>query len=161
MKNWQIWGLALFGFLALSTGGKMAYDHYKQRGIRNNNPGNIRISSAEWQGKVSKEKNTDGAYEQFTSPEYGIRALAKTLVTYMTKHGLVTVAGIINRWAPPSENQTGAYAAAVAKALKVPVDAPLTMAALPALTKAIIQHENGVQPYPDALISKGVKMATG
>ena len=47
----------------------------KPRGIRNNNPGNIRKSNVKWQGLAAEQ--TDGAFYQFTRPEYGIRALCR------------------------------------------------------------------------------------
>ncbi|MCA9329527.1 hypothetical protein KDA11_02695, partial [Candidatus Saccharibacteria bacterium] len=33
------------------------------RGIRNNNPGNIRISNNQWRGKIPVSQNTDGSFE--------------------------------------------------------------------------------------------------
>lgn len=138
------------------------------RGERNNNPGNIRISTAAWVGKIPVEQNTDGAFEQFREYHgvpgvvWGIRALGKTLLTYQVKYGLRTVAQIINRWAPPSENITSAYVQAVAKALGVSPDAQINLTAPPtlfALTKAIIRHENGRVAFDDATINAGVTKA--
>lgn len=128
------------------------------RGIRNNNPANIRRSSTKWQGEAATQ--TDASFVQFITPEYGIRALSKVLDTYATKYGLNTVSGIINRFAPPSENNTGAYVAAVARALGVLPDQKISVAAYkPQLIAAIIKHENGINPYSVATISNGVAMA--
>ena len=57
------------------------------RGLRNNNPGNIRMSDTTWQGKISKEFNTDTnkAFEQFESLEYGLRALMKNAYTWIQR----------------------------------------------------------------------------
>lgn len=74
------------------------------RGYRNNNPLNIRISSSNWQGKITP--NTDGAFEQFTSMAYGFRAAMVLIRTYIQTYGLNTVAKIISRWAPDIENNT-------------------------------------------------------
>lgn len=129
------------------------------RGIRNNNPGNLRHGS-KWQGRHSVQ--TDPAFVQFVSPEHGIRALAKVLLTYYAGYELDTVAEIIARWAPPVENNTAAYIAAVAKAMGVRADESLVVAQRPAmvpLVKAIIRHENGVQPYSDEVIERGLDMA--
>jgi len=118
------------------------------RGIRNNNPGNIRRSAIPWEGKV---KGTDTAFETFATPEHGIRALEKNLTTYQTKHGLDTPREIVNRWAPPNENDTGAYVNVVANALGVGPDDPINVqdpATMQKLRDAIIQHENGQNPYP-------------
>jgi len=67
--------------------------------VRNNNPANIRRGSTKWQGESAVQ--TDAAFVQFITPEYGIRALSKVLDTYASKYGLNTVSGIINRFAPP------------------------------------------------------------
>lgn len=127
------------------------------RGIRNNNPGNIRHSSAQWVGKAANQ--TDNSFVSFTDAVYGLRALAVTLRTYFTKYGLNTVRGIINRWAPPSENDTGAYVNAVAKAVGVSPDAPLSFARdVPLLIAAIVKHENGTQPYSSDTIAKAISL---
>lgn len=79
-----------------------------KRGTRNNNPGNIRISPAKWKGKVPVDLNTDGAFEQFVSMPYGIRALYRLLITYINKYGLTTVDAIIDRYAPAGDNSEAA-----------------------------------------------------
>lgn len=79
------------------------------RGLRNNNPGNIRISGSGWAGKVPRPQNTDGSFEQFAELRYGFRALILLLKNYMERHGLRTVRGIVSRFAPPNENQTETY----------------------------------------------------
>jgi hypothetical protein len=78
------------------------------RGIRNNNPGNIRISPAKWKGKIPVYQNTDGSFAQFTSMAYGIRALYRLLITYINKYGLTTVDAIIDRYAPAGDNSEAA-----------------------------------------------------
>src|SRR4051812_38910947 len=90
------------------------------RGIINANPGNIDRGKppTAWLGlatpaEMTPEQKAEKRFAVFRSPEYGIRALAKLLQTYQSKHGLRTVRGIINRWAPPVENNTGAYVNAV------------------------------------------------
>lgn len=78
------------------------------RGYRNNNPLNIRYSSANnWQGKVLP--NTDGSFEQFSSMAYGYRAALYLLRKYITNDKLTTVAGVISKWAPSNENNTSGY----------------------------------------------------
>jgi hypothetical protein len=79
------------------------------RGMRNNNPGNIRVGNSPWQGKIPLSQNTDGAFEQFTTYVYGIRAMIKNLLSYYAS-GLNTVERVINKWAPPADhNDTSAY----------------------------------------------------
>lgn len=87
------------------------------RGIRNNNPLNIRKGS-NWKGERPIQK--DKAFEEFVSMEYGIRAGFYILRKYVTGYfGLTdkfnTIEKIITRWAPPSENNTRAYIDAVSK----------------------------------------------
>lgn len=90
------------------------------RGIRNNNPGNIEWGSP-WQGLVPADRRTDSRFCQFTDAAFGIRALATTLITYQDKRRAAdgspidTVYEAIERWAPPVENNTKAYADAVAE----------------------------------------------
>ena len=130
------------------------------RGIRNHNPGNIRRSSDPWQGLA--ERQGDVEFFTFKSPIYGIRALARTLITYQDKHGLRTIRQIIGRWAPPVENNTNAYVRAVAEATDLDADQILDLHNfdyLFPLTKAIIKHENGQQPYTDVQITKALVLA--
>lgn len=142
---------------AASAGGAIL-EALGMRGIRNNNPGNIRHSGTRWQGMA--EKQTDLAFVQFVSPEYGVRALSKVLDTYANSYGLRTVRGIIGRYAPASENDTASYVAGVASALGVGSDQVIDVAARKAdLVRAIILHENGIQPYSVATINTGVSMA--
>lgn len=130
------------------------------RGIRNNNPGNLRRNSDPWQGLA--ERQGDVEFFTFKSAIYGIRALARTLIAYQDKHGLRTIRQIISRWAPPNENNTNAYVRAVAADTKLDADQTLDMHRfdhLLPLTKAIIQHENGQQPYADTELTKALVLA--
>ena len=76
------------------------------RGIRNNNPLNIRIGN-KWKGL--KTPNTDGAFDQFISVQWGYRAAFIILRNYICKYKCNTVRKIISRFAPSSENNTAAY----------------------------------------------------
>lgn len=131
------------------------------RGERNNNPGNIRISSVRWQGEVTGK---DKSFCSFSSPTMGIRALARVLLTYYRKYKLDTVACIIDRWAPTVENDTEAYVKSCCVQMCVDKDTPLKLtsyATLKSLVIAIIKHENGRIIYPDSIISDGVSLALG
>lgn len=133
------------------------------RGIRNHNPGNIVRNATVWQG-MAKDQSSDPRFVVFESPLYGIRALAKVLLTYYRTHELRTPLEIIRRWAPPIENNTAAYARVVARALKVDPTTPIDLEdppTLATLVTAIIQHENGQQPYAAATINEAVQRALG
>lgn len=92
------------------------------RGIRNNNPLNIRKGN-DWKGERPEQK--DKAFEEFTSMEYGIRAGFIILRKYMTGYnGLTqkfnTIEKMISRWAPTIENNTAAYISQVSKMTGIP-----------------------------------------
>jgi hypothetical protein len=130
------------------------------RGIRNHNPGNLRRSADPWQGLAAEQ--TDSEFFQFASAKWGIRALARTLIAYQDRVGLKTIKQMIGRWAPPNENDTGAYVRAVAANVGVGADDEIDVhdyAILRPLTLAIIRHENGQQPYTDAEIDAGLVLA--
>ena len=117
------------------------------RGIRNNNPGNIRLSRTVWQGQRPEQLDAD--FIEFTSALYGLRALMKTLLTYYLKYNLDTVECIINRYAPPHENATDAYIHSVTKVLKVKRTDKIKLTDKPvlnALAQAIVLRENGHPP---------------
>ena len=129
------------------------------RGERNNNPGNIRETGTAWRGEIEG----DDEFETFSSPQDGVRALAKNLLTYQSKHDLLSVRGMISRWAPPNENDTEKYVAAVAEQMGVRADEQLNLAQDPprlaAMVRAIIQQENGRNIYDNAVIEEGVVAA--
>lgn len=133
------------------------------RGVRNNNPGNIELGDP-WQGLAPKQ--TDGRFAQFETPAYGIRALARTLITYQDKYGVRTVTAAISRWAPPVENDTGAYVRQVQKAVGGDFVDMHDYASLRPMVEAIIRHENGPGPlknvntwYDAATIDEGLRLA--
>ena len=123
----------------------MTTSKQQPRGIRNNNFGNLRRSSDKWQGL--RPVQTDPEFFQFTAPEWGYRALIKTLQTYRNKYGLQTIAELISRWAPPTENHTSAYIAAVCGKLQVPSTYTPNVndrATMVAIASAISEVENGI-----------------
>ena len=131
------------------------------RGIRNNNPGNIRWGS-DWYGLDPNGKEKDASFCVFTRPEYGIRALARLLVNYQKLHKLNTIRKIIERYAPVNENNTEAYVLHVAKQVGVDADEAILVMEherMKPLVKAIIMHENGVMPYADKVIDEGLVLA--
>jgi hypothetical protein len=139
------------------------------RGYRNRNPGNIDHSPAnKWLGLAEPplEPPPHGGgkarFAVFVSHEYGIRALAVLLQTYQDRHGLRTVAGIINRWAPAAENNTRAYISVVSHRLGVRPDDSLDLhnpATMRGLVEAIIAHELGGNPYTPEQITEGLRLA--
>ena len=132
----------------------------RTRGERNRNPGNLDRTATMWQGQI--QDAGEPRFCVFDTPENGIRALAKTLLAYYRKHALNTVRGIINRWAPPVENDTSAYVNAVAEQCSVAPDDvinPENSGCLEMLVRAIIHQENGRVIYDDATIVKAIDEA--
>lgn len=126
------------------------------RGIRNNNPGNIRVSKDQWEGMTGD----DGAFVTFDSPESGVRALGKNLLSY-GRQGYDSIEKIINRWAPPNENDTQAYIDSVVAATGIPATQSLDLSdpdTLSSLAQAISFHETGSR-YDPEVYQKGVARA--
>lgn len=119
-------------------------------GILHDNPGNIRfVEGVYWRGMM--QEPNDG-FCQFIEPIYGIRAMERALLTMYHEENLKTIQQIITRWAPPIENNTQAYINAVAaQTMYLPTGQLRMPDNLFPLCKAIIQHENGQQPYPHIL----------
>lgn len=124
----------------------------ESRGIRNNNPGNLVLTEIAWKGKVPNAKNTDGKFEQFTQPLWGIRAMFIDVRGDIEKDGLNTIRKLITEYAPKFENNTAAYIQSVVNQVGIGPDTRILPAHYLNLLKAIIKHENGKQPYSDALI---------
>jgi len=130
------------------------------RGLRNHNPGNVRhIDGQDWQGQVGD----DGGFVVFESPEWGVRAIARVLNSYYYRHGLRNIGAMIARYSPPTENDTAAYIKAVTDFAGVGADVLLQAdqfeSIKPKIVEAIIQHENGQQPYTVAQINEWVTLA--
>lgn len=113
------------------------------RGIRNNNPLNIRVGNS-WQGEV--EKPTDMQFEQFKEMRWGCRAAFKLLKRYIERYGCNTVEKIIRRWAPSSENDTEWYIKTVCNRMGIKRDQPIKykdLSMMCLLVQAMAYVENG------------------
>lgn len=144
-------------------------------GVRLNNPGNIEWGSP-WEGLVPREQSRyyrTGTKQQkrfceFVDAAYGIRAIARTLITYYDKRKAAdgspidTVREVVERWAPSFENNTDAYAKAVARLLSVDPDQIIDVKdydVMKGLVVGIIAHENAGYRYPDAVVEEGLRRA--
>lgn len=117
------------------------------RGIRNCNPGNIRITKDKWKGLRAVQ--ADKEFFQFITPQWGYRALIRTLQNYRKRHGCETIGDFIRRWAPPSENNTLSYIRFVCEKMGVPPDYVPNVedkATMCLFAYAISYYENGVVP---------------
>lgn len=128
------------------------------RGIRNNNPLNIRIGNT-WLGE--RPNPTDPEFEEFVTMEYGIRAAFLILRRYIRRYKKNTISSIVSTWAPSSENNTLKYIDRVVQMTHLSPDEPIdyydrdTMCKLVA---AMAQVECG-QPIDEAKIIKAYDMA--
>jgi hypothetical protein len=129
------------------------------RGIRNNNPGNIVRSAIVWQGQLTPDQvaakgwTWDDTYVQFDDPSNGVRAIGHVLLS-KSQRGLNTVDAIISDY---STTDVAAYIANVSAALGVGPDDVVDVGSdLPTFATAIIQQENGQQPYDPANIAQWV-----
>ena len=128
------------------------------RGIRNNNPLNIRIGNT-WLGERPEPDDPD--FEQFVSMVYGLRAAFVLLRRYIRHYKRTTLAAIISAWAPSTENNTQRYIDQVAKLSGLVPDQQLDYFDIPtmlALVNAMIIVENG-QSVGEDIIRKAYEMA--
>ena len=119
----------------------------KPRGIRNNNPLNIRRYGTKWEGLSPVQE--DKSFFQFRTMAYGYRAAIKTIHTYFNKYGLKTIRRIIHRWAPPCENDTETYIKVVAGRSGISPDAEINIydqQQMIAIVSAMSYMENGIEP---------------
>lgn len=123
------------------------------RGIRNNNPLNIRHSKNQWFGM--KELQNDKTFVQFVSRKFGYRAAFVLIRTYMVKHHANTIGKIIARWAPSSDgNNTQSYIRFVSKTTGIPVDEPLRFEdqkKMVSIVRSMAQMESAIIENEDIL----------
>lgn len=136
------------------------------RAVRNNNPGNLNAGE-HWQGLMPREKMTpeqaaEPRFAVFETPAYGFRAIAVLIMNYQRLYGLNTIRKIIDRWAPPVENNTDGYIQRVAQATGHGPDDPINThdpKVLVELARAIATVESGAWLFQDADLQTGVAMA--
>lgn len=128
------------------------------RGIRNNNPLNIRIGNT-WLGEV--QEPTDTSFEQFVSMEYGIRAAMILLRRYIRHYKRTTIPQVIAAWAPASENDVQRYIDVICQLSAISPEDQLDYfneEQMVRLVDAMAFHECG-QHVPEDKIRKGYKLA--
>lgn len=133
------------------------------RGIRNNNPLNIRLSSSAWKGRLPECEQTDRSFVQFVGMEYGFRAAFVLIRNYISQYGCNSIEKIVSRWAPPADgNQTEKYIRDVCRLTGIGGRAPLaqTDPRLKDIVWAMAQIESGagIAEYREDL-EKGWKEA--
>lgn len=104
------------------------------RGIRNNNPLNIRIGNT-WLGEHPRP--TDTEFEQFVSVKYGLRAAFCILRRYIRRYHRNTITKIVHSWAPSTENDCAAYIKVVAHRSGIDPDAQIDYADIVTMCKLV------------------------
>lgn len=131
-------------------------DAGQPRNMRNNNPGNI--EDGPFAKGLPGYKGSDGRFAIFDSPDAGKNAQVALLGSY-GQRGFNTVSKIINRWAPPSDNNpTSQYVQFVAQKLGVSPDQPLDLnnpQVASAVADAIQQFEGGAQSASNGPVLAG------
>lgn len=115
------------------------------RGLRNNNPGNIRRSRVRYQGEVRPSRDAD--FKEFETMAYGYRAMFVLLDTYSSRYGLHTIRSMLNRYAPPEENLTESYIRFVSDYSGVMPDEPIDTRShsdMIPIVSAMSRIENGI-----------------
>ena len=136
------------------------------RGLRNNNPGNVRLTSpaTAWVGWVGSDAQSDPDYVQMATMADGVRMAAVVFRNYQSRYGLKSVRDLISRWAPGVENDTQSYIDAVASRLSIEPGYPLDLrdrATAYDFLRAVFRHENGVaaELIPAATMYEGIEAA--
>ena len=122
------------------------------RGLRNNNPLNLRVGN-NWKGEVANP--SDHTFEQFTEMKWGVRAAFIVLRNYIQRHKLNTIRKIIPRWAPANENNTQAYIATVSQRANIKPDEVINVdntCQMIALLLAMCYVENGQEISLDDVV---------
>lgn len=142
----------------------MGKSKFAPRGIRNRNPLNIRRSKTPWLGEVdhidvADTKGESGAarfcdrsFCQFSDVKYGYRAAFKLIKKYIEVYECDTIRKIINRWAPPTENNTNNYVEHVCAWQCLDEDAKITTSNYNGLVRLVIgmtMVENGKDYDPN------------
>lgn len=123
-------------------------------GLRNNNPFNLEHRNIGWIGEIG----TDGRFSIFDTAENGIRAGMINVHTKMTRDGANTVRKLLTLLSPAFENPLENFIQFVSRRLNVAPDQPIQFhSSIRELSKAIIQFENGQQPFSDAEIEAALQ----
>jgi hypothetical protein len=133
------------------------------RGLRDNNPADMQPPpGVPWAGTVGM----DGPFAIFSDTTWGLRALARDLMTNIGSEGYDTITSLITKFAPPAENDTASYITAVSADTGIDANDQLgtDQDTVTSLMRAIVNHELGdtysQQYVPDTDIISGYTMAT-
>lgn len=105
----------------------------------NNNPGNLRFA-----GQYGAIKG-EGGFAKFKTPQEGFDALVRQIKLDVSRGH--TIASFINKFAPPTENDTKLYIQQAVNALGYKADTPLSKVPLNELAKFVALKESSTKIY--------------
>jgi hypothetical protein len=150
----QMTMISLLGIVFYSVSAYSNFVVTNTQGFRINNPGNIRIGQ-KWKGLYDIQ--LDNQFCTFKNVEYGIRAIGKILDTYKNKYNITLARDIIRRWAPKNENNTKKYIQFVTQYVNKKCKKCSRIDKKSYIIEAIIQYENGYQPFNHNFIIHCIK----
>ena len=111
----------------------------ESRPVRNRNPLDLRTlpPPEKWAGQSGEDDAPGGPFAVFLTVPEGWRAACVNLLTYQDKHGLRTVRGLIDRWAPDKENDTSAYQLSVSEQTGFGLDQEIDLHDGPTMLKLV------------------------
>lgn len=130
------------------------------RGLRNNNPLNIRTNEQRFSGEM---KSDDPDFKKFRTMAWGYRAAFAILRTYYKRYGLDTISKMVTRWAPSNDgNHTENYIATVSRRSGIPRGKKLHFwkQEMCAIVAAMSYVENGVKAE-ESEVDEGWLMLVG
>ena len=144
MYNSQLIIVLLVGAAFLTT--------KKVRGLRNNNPLNIKFSpSNNFIGQIGQDSK---GFAVFSAPVYGLRAAFKVLNTYLNKN-INTIETIVKRF---SETDQKYYIQFLSDKLGITPNTKIDYSMLPNLIHFMSKMETGIY-QPMSLVLQAEKMA--
>lgn len=122
-------------------------------GLRNNNPGNLRVGP--------NATGSNRGFVTYGNSNDGLAAMARQLMLFGDR-GNNTLNNMIHTYAPRSENDTQAYINSVSAATGFQPQQRMDLhnpEVLKSVMAAMIQHENGAQPYTEDEIRGAIQTA--
>lgn len=137
------------------------------RGIKNNNPGNLRFTGTKWKGLKGQDSK---GFCIFDTPENGLRAAALNVffVVGILQNAKkpINLENFGDLWAPVSDNPgstPGQYGRDLAKTMGVSSTATMDLtdqSVMALLLPAIVKNENGIFPaYSAQVYASGISAA--
>ncbi len=134
------------------------------RGVTLSNPGDLERDGDAFHYDGEKVPSSDPVLREFIADSWGLRAILVCFLAYIRRDDIETLGAAIERYAPPGQNDTEAYKAAVCTACSAAEWTPFTVDWLHShaelLLNIITQREVG-RVYPAATTTLAISLAFG